>query len=551
MTDSPYSGLFRLAQEHLESFRQELTGYGIEVALELELREGKGLLCYYDLTDGHIYLSLPDPTGPIGRFQAAVFRSLLGCSDDAELAELIRLLLPWLMSHELAHYLRHRYGRFGDDLWHEEQVANQLASAATYHRTSIKDRERLGVLLRRTLKGLAPKVGTTHMAVDTHHNPLQALGASGVLGPETMRSLELLEQLFEMSPEQVLRETGKVPHEVAERLEQRQYSIDDFNEDYTSSLARYVYFQFGWMLIDLESRERNYVDEFARLHLGHETALLDALGDTGEPTAEEIASYYLAHQELADRSPTASRYFFKRYRSLLLDKLEASLSREPNCRLQFDDSTRRRLECQDEEDHALLDFLALLAPPDLRHLFPGRIAESPARAPREIRFASQTDERLWRRLMHQSEDEAAAGTLARLGQLDSSDVYRTLPAEMLLELTRSLYRVRIAEGETVIWQGCTNEDVFILVAGELDVLVRRNGVERTVSTARPGEVLGEIAYFTGEPRTASVRARLPSECLVLRSSSLRQLSDENPAVLIRMARVLARRLSSQMRECRN
>lgn len=187
--------------------------------------------------DGHIHRSLPDPSTPLGVFQAAMFRSVLACESDAELATLIRLLLPGLLAHELGHHFCQKHGRFGADLWFEEQVANQFASAVTENRLHPSDRHTLIGMLRRTLSHLTPRVSSEHIAVASYLDPLQALGASGVLGHDMVRSLELVHLLFTVTPEEVLREVPRMPPEVLARFEQRQGTIDGFNEDYSSGLA--------------------------------------------------------------------------------------------------------------------------------------------------------------------------------------------------------------------------------------------------------------------------------------------------------------------------
>lgn len=59
-----------------------------------------------------------------------------------------------------------------------------------------------------------------------------------------------------------------------------------------------------------------------------------------------------------------------------------------------------------------------------------------------------------------------------------------------------------------------------------------------------GEVFGEMAFFSGEPRSATVRATVDSECFVLQGADLRLLAMTRPSVLHRMGGALARRLAN-------
>jgi hypothetical protein len=366
-----------------------------------------------------------------------------------------------------------------------------------------------------------------------------------LLGQQTVRGLELLQGLFTVSPEQILREMPRMPKEVVERLAQRQDTIEGFNETYSSGLARYVYFQFGWMLIELETPEHHYVDEVARQHLGQKRPLLPEIERSTQPDGDEIVACYRAHRQLAGHKPAASRYFLKRYRSLLLDKIASARSTNQDFARRLDVDARRILESQDEEDHRTLDFLAVLADAEDRSLFPAALSEAAPRS-RHVSIAvslrCETDARLYRHIVEGVDDAAAAATLARIEQLAASEVYGALPAELILKLTHLLYRLHLPAGETLIWQGSMNDDVFMLVEGQLEVLVGSD--ERCINTISPGETVGDIAFVTGEPRSATLRATHDAECLVLRSASLKLLAYEHPALMMRMARVLAKRLSA-------
>lgn len=533
---APLAGLFEVARDYFLRFRAELQGYGLPIGPEVELKDGQGLLCYYDLNDGHIHLSLPESGTPIGVFQAAMFRSILHCRDDAELAELVRLLLPILIAHEMGHLLRHRRGLFGTDLWYEEQVANKLAAAVAQHHLSHAQRRRLASMMRNTLAHLAAKVGSARIATDSYLDPLEALGASGLLAPSSVRSLELMERLLMLSPEQVLHEMPKPPPAVLDSFAQRQGTIADFNEDYSSELARYIYFQFGWLLIHLESREQHYVDEVAREHLGLRTALLPRLAPDASVQPGHIRACHQAYRALASRSPVLSRYFFKRYRAMLLDQIAAARDGAQA----LDTPARRLLESQDDEDPAMLDFLAVAAPPALRALFPALLEAQPG-APEAADFATETDRRLWA-LAGGADDPAAQATLERLAQLDASEIWRALPAELMVELAHLMCDVHVPAGATIIEQGSANDDVYIITGGAFEVRVGEAGQERRVAAMHPGEVVGEMAFLTGEPRSATIRASQPSRCLVLRAADLKPLAFEHPALLLRMSAVLIRRL---------
>ena len=135
--------------------RDELATYGLYGRPDLELRRGEGLLCYYNLPDGHIYLSVPDPEYPRGKFELLILRAAINLGTDDEVMRLLELLVPWLIAHEFAHHLRHRYGLLGENPWEEERIANHLAGVFAKRRLTAAQRQELLEALSKALANLS------------------------------------------------------------------------------------------------------------------------------------------------------------------------------------------------------------------------------------------------------------------------------------------------------------------------------------------------------------------------------------------------------------
>jgi CRP-like cAMP-binding protein len=104
-----------------------------------------------------------------------------------------------------------------------------------------------------------------------------------------------------------------------------------------------------------------------------------------------------------------------------------------------------------------------------------------------------------------------------------------------------LARVYLSAGEVLVWEDEPNDDVFLLASGELESLVGG----KVAGTVYPGAVFGETAFFSRRPRHATVRARVPSECLVIRNLDLLSFAYKHPSVLIQMGGAFARRLEDR------
>ncbi|MEO6742345.1 MAG: mechanosensitive ion channel family protein [Chthoniobacteraceae bacterium] len=101
--------------------------------------------------------------------------------------------------------------------------------------------------------------------------------------------------------------------------------------------------------------------------------------------------------------------------------------------------------------------------------------------------------------------------------------------------------VRFGRGEKVIRQGSEGCSMFVIVHGEVDVVIHANGTDTTVATLHPGEAFGEMCLLTGEKRSATVLAKSDCELWEIDRAHLQPLIQENQALAERLSEMLARR----------
>jgi SulP family sulfate permease len=110
-------------------------------------------------------------------------------------------------------------------------------------------------------------------------------------------------------------------------------------------------------------------------------------------------------------------------------------------------------------------------------------------------------------------------------------------------------RVAVSEGTVVLRQEEPPGDLYVLAEGRLAVeTVTPEGRRVRLRILRPGVVVGELAFYTGAPRTADVVAETP--CVVLRCSreQIARLEADNPAVAIVLHRWFAETLAGRLSE---
>jgi len=105
----------------------------------------------------------------------------------------------------------------------------------------------------------------------------------------------------------------------------------------------------------------------------------------------------------------------------------------------------------------------------------------------------------------------------------------------------------VKPGFTIVHQGDIGDAFFLVVVGELSVLVREVGDE-PVATLGPGTFFGEIAVVTHQPRSATVVAATPAELISFPRQALVDLVDDYPQLREHLSRVGLARSESNIEQ---
>ena len=104
-------------------------------------------------------------------------------------------------------------------------------------------------------------------------------------------------------------------------------------------------------------------------------------------------------------------------------------------------------------------------------------------------------------------------------------------------LAREVDVRRVAPGEAVVEQGHGGSSMFIVAAGLLEVKVD----DARVATRGPGDFFGEMSLLTGEPRSATVAALVPSVVYEVPKEALQRLLATRPAIADALSVLVAER----------
>jgi len=128
-----------------------------------------------------------------------------------------------------------------------------------------------------------------------------------------------------------------------------------------------------------------------------------------------------------------------------------------------------------------------------------------------------------------------------IDRLSAVDIFAPLSAEETSRLAQASVSHIFAPGESVIRAGDQGSSMFVVHNGRVAVQIADNGRPRTVAVLNEGDFFGEMALFTGEPRTANVVALEETEVLEIGYQAMKHLFDTNPDLVESLSHTIAER----------
>ncbi len=129
----------------------------------------------------------------------------------------------------------------------------------------------------------------------------------------------------------------------------------------------------------------------------------------------------------------------------------------------------------------------------------------------------------------------------RFKVLDGIEVFSELSKSEREALENRLELVSVARGDFLVRQNQPARAIYFVVTGRFAVLL--DGSVEKIAEIGPGQPIGEIAFFSGGDRTASVRAERDSLALRLTREDFDWLAERSPSLWAAVTRTLARRLA--------
>lgn len=123
--------------------------------------------------------------------------------------------------------------------------------------------------------------------------------------------------------------------------------------------------------------------------------------------------------------------------------------------------------------------------------------------------------------------------------------FSSLPEEALATIEAQLEWVDLERGELLLRQGDPSDSIYLVVIGRLRAYVTgKSGERKVLSDISQGEIIGEMGFFTQEPRSASICAVRKSTVVRIHKQLFESLIQKYPAVMIAIVKRLISRLAN-------
>ncbi len=126
--------------------------------------------------------------------------------------------------------------------------------------------------------------------------------------------------------------------------------------------------------------------------------------------------------------------------------------------------------------------------------------------------------------------------------LARTELFADLGEDDLRALAAAASPHLVREGETVIRLGEPGRSLFVVMEGVCEAwVIGPDGAQVCINTLVAGDMFGEFSLLTGEPRSATIRAR--TDCLLyeIDRDALAPVLQRNPQLAEKLSEVLARR----------
>ncbi|MBC7474296.1 MAG: cyclic nucleotide-binding domain-containing protein [Candidatus Sericytochromatia bacterium] len=107
---------------------------------------------------------------------------------------------------------------------------------------------------------------------------------------------------------------------------------------------------------------------------------------------------------------------------------------------------------------------------------------------------------------------------------------------------------KFLSGDFLFKEGDNSDSIYIIFSGRVEISTQKKDHDKiSFPTVVNGTVLGEIAFFDGKPRTASVRAIDNLQAIIISKSSFDELEKNHTKLAIKLLKDILRVTAERLR----
>lgn len=97
-------------------------------------------------------------------------------------------------------------------------------------------------------------------------------------------------------------------------------------------------------------------------------------------------------------------------------------------------------------------------------------------------------------------------------------------------------------GDVIIKQGEPGDCMYVIQSGEVEIIKNKDGNEIRIAVRKSGDFFGEMALFSREVRSATVKALGEARILTVDKKNLLKSIQKDPSLAFRIIETLSKRI---------
>jgi CRP/FNR family transcriptional regulator len=142
-------------------------------------------------------------------------------------------------------------------------------------------------------------------------------------------------------------------------------------------------------------------------------------------------------------------------------------------------------------------------------------------------------------------------TIEKIVFLQKAPIFEQMTSRQLKVLSEVTEEENFAPQETVFAEGSIGDRMYIIIAGQVEILKSvegRGGTMESLAVLEKREIFGEMAILDDDPRSAAAVVREPARLLSIRKANVRELIHDYPDIAFGIFKVLSGRIREANRQ---